>query len=193
MTVLVNHPDKFLNDAAAASLERLEDDHGVQPITSAGRTLEEGKDLLRRWNLGGTYNRPPFLYEPANPPETSEHYKKGGNAVDTTNWQWWREHAGEYGWIADFNWDVVHFGYHADKDQHINRAAKRKNKRRSPMNYLRINGKPNARRGGTYVVFAADDGSYVAEFIGDAGPTNLTMVTDEAQIARLQKIIRGLA
>lgn len=38
MTNLKNHPGMFLNDAAAASLERLENDHGVQPITDAGRT-----------------------------------------------------------------------------------------------------------------------------------------------------------
>lgn len=71
-------------------------------------------------------------------------------------------------------------------------AGTKKNKRRAGMNYLRISGKAGERRGGTYVVFAADDGSYVAEFIQDAGPNNLTTVTDENHIKRLQDIIRGL-
>lgn len=65
-------------------------------------------------------------------------------------------------------------------------------KRRAPMNYIRITGKAGERRGGTYAVFAASDGTYVAEFVGDSGPNNLAELNDEGQIGRLQNIIRGL-
>ncbi|MEW1705946.1 M23 family metallopeptidase [Microbacterium sp. NPDC089190] len=71
-------------------------------------------------------------------------------------------------------------------------SAKPIPKRRAPMNYIRITGKAGERRGGTYAVFAASDGTYVAEFVGDSGPDNLVELNDEGQIGRLQNIIRGL-
>lgn len=116
---LKNHPGMFLNDDAAASLERLENDHGVQPITDAGRTKQKQQSLIDRWNAGGKYNRPPYLYEPARPAETSSHVKNGGEAVDTSAWRKWLEFAEEYGYVQDFDWDVVHFRYDKSKDKHL--------------------------------------------------------------------------
>lgn len=65
------------------------------------------------------------------------------------------------------------------------------NRKDNPMNYIRIQGREGARRGGTYVVFAVSDG-YNAEFIGNGGPNNLVEINDEDQIRRLQGYIRGL-
>lgn len=191
---LHNHKGMFLNDAAAMSLKRLEDDHGVQPITDAGRTPETQQGYIDRWDKGGVYNRPPYLYEPARPKETSSHVKNGGEAVDVANWRWWRENAAEYGWVVDFDWDVVHFRYDPSKDKKKNIAANVVATMRlgKGMDYIRIAGKAGERRGGTYVVFQAKDYSYVAEFIGDAGPNNLVTITDETSIKRLQDIIAGL-
>lgn len=187
MATLKNHPGMFLNDEAAASLERLENDNGVQPITEAGRTVTKQQGFIDAWDRGGPENRPPNLYEPARPAERSDHVKNGGQAVDVVNWRWWRANAGEYGWVVDYDWDVVHFRYDPSKDR-----KKKNNTLGVGMNYIRITGKAGERKGGTYAVFQADDGTYVAEFVGNGGPNNLNEIGDENIIARLQKIIRGL-
>lgn len=133
MADLVNHPGMFLNDQAAASLKRLEDDHGVQPVTSAGRTPETQQGFIDRWDKGGVYNRPPYLYEPARPKETSSHVKNGGEAVDVTNWRWWRDNAAPYGWVVDFEWDVVHFRYDPSKDIFANRTKTKEDDEMKPF------------------------------------------------------------
>lgn len=62
------------------------------------------------------------------------------------------------------------------------------------MNYINIQGKAGARRGGTYAIFRDNAGNYSAVFIGaGAGPKDLAAVTDEGAIAQLQKRITGLA
>lgn len=192
---LKNHPDKFLNDDAAASLERLENDHGVQPITDAGRTKAKQQELIDAWNRGGPENRPPNLYEPARPAERSSHVKNGGEAVDVINWRWWRENAAEYGWIVDYDWDVVHFRYDITKDQHLNRVAGTitQLKNGTPMNYIRISGITGKRRGGTYAVFQTAEGGYLAVFVENGGPNNLEMITHEGIIGQLSGIIQGLS
>lgn len=61
------------------------------------------------------------------------------------------------------------------------------------VNYIKITGKSGARRGGVYAVFALGGGKYAATFIGSGGPNNLNAVSDDGQIAELQKRISGLA
>lgn len=111
MAFLKNHPGMWLRDDAAAAIDALEDKYGIIRINSAGRTLQEGKDLLARWRKGGAANRPPHLYEPANPPESSTHYIDGGIAVDVYNYTDDRAKLKEFG----FEWygpkDVVHYTF----------------------------------------------------------------------------------
>lgn len=120
--ILHNHPNMWAEDSAALSLKRFEDDHGVQPITSAGRYKWEQQGLIDRWDAGGVFNRPPYLFEPKRPAEDSDHVKNGGQSFDTPNWQYWRANAGPYGMVVDYEWDVVHFRYDITKDQHISRV-----------------------------------------------------------------------
>ena len=70
---LINHPGYWLEAGAADSLARLERDHGVININSAGRTEGGQQGLINRWDAGGWQNRPPYLYEPARPARTSPH------------------------------------------------------------------------------------------------------------------------
>lgn len=120
---LVNHPGMFLNGEAAASLERFERDHGVQPISDAGRTVQEQQNYIDRWDRGGAANRPPNLYEPKRPAWLSDHVVNNGQAIDTPNWRYWRNEALDYGWVVDYDWDVVHFRYDRNRDKFYNRPA----------------------------------------------------------------------
>lgn len=123
MATLKNHPGFWLRDDAAASLARLEDDHGVFPINSAGRHEWEQQKLIDRWLQGGTYNRPPYLYEPKRPARASAHVKDGGIAIDTPEWRRFLQICAEYGWVQTYSWDVVHFEYNPARDKHRNRGA----------------------------------------------------------------------
>lgn len=123
MARLKNHSNLWLNDAAAASIDRYEDDHGVQPITSAGRTEAEQQALINRWDQGGTYNRPPYLYNPMRPARNGAHVKNGGNAIDLSNWREFLKHCDAYGWVQTYSWDVVHFEYFASRDKHRTRPS----------------------------------------------------------------------
>lgn len=122
MTNLVNHPGKWLSPAAAASLARFEKDHGVIPVSSAGRYESEQQELINRWDKGGSANRPPRLYQPARPAATSNHVKGGGLAIDTSgNGIALMHKFGEaYGWFFNYAYDVVHFEYNGSRDQHRN-------------------------------------------------------------------------
>ena len=117
MTALGNHPHLWLRDDAARAFNRLEAAHGRFTVTSAGRTVAEQQRLIDRWWQGGTYNRPPYLYEPARPPETSAHVRDGGVAVDIQEWQRFKEVAGAFGFVQTFVWDVVHFEYVGTGDE----------------------------------------------------------------------------
>lgn len=111
---LKNHKGMWLNDDAAASLERFEKSHGVIGINSAGRTRKEQQALVDRWNRGGTYNRPPYLYPPA-PVGTSPHEQ--GNAIDTSDIAKLANRP-EYGFHRPIpNSDPVHFVYSASRDK----------------------------------------------------------------------------
>lgn len=61
------------------------------------------------------------------------------------------------------------------------------------MNYINIQGKAGARRGGCYAVFNLGGGKFVAEYIGGIDRAAGPLVSDDAAIARLQKRISGLA
>lgn len=111
MRFLHNHPGFWLRDDAAAALDRLEADHGEFTVTSAGRTVAEQQALIDRWFQGGVYNRPPYLYEPARPPETSGHVRDGGVAVDIAEHERFASVCGPYGFVRPFSWDIVHFEY----------------------------------------------------------------------------------
>lgn len=110
----------WLNAPAAASLERYEQDHGEQPVTSAGRSEAEQQSLIDRWDQGGVYNRPPYLYEPKRPAWAGTHVS--GNALDVSNHREFAANAAAYGWWQPYSWDVVHFEYDPARDQHINEA-----------------------------------------------------------------------
>jgi hypothetical protein len=111
MANLKHHPNMWLRDDAAAAINAYEDDHGVLTINSAGRSIAEQNEAIRRWDKGGASNRPPHLYPPARPAEASNHVANGGVAVDVGNIEKFKKHAAAYG----FQWfglsDPVHFTF----------------------------------------------------------------------------------
>lgn len=112
MATLKNHPGKWLRDDAAAAFNAAEDKHGVFVVNSAGRTLAEQQALIDRWNRGGKYNRPPFLFQPAMPARTSNHVQGGGVAVDLDNWRDFKFVCAEFGFRHTYpSGDPVHFDF----------------------------------------------------------------------------------
>lgn len=116
MANLKNHPGKYLRDDAAASLVRLEADHGVISVNSAGRTVGEQQALINRWNRGGAANRPPNLYQPQTPASASNHVKSGCVAIDTSHITLLLKIGRAYGWTRPFAGDPVHFEYNPALD-----------------------------------------------------------------------------
>lgn len=106
MKALKNHPGKVLEPAAADSLERYEAEYGVIPIDSAWRSQAEQDALVRRWAIGGTGNRPPYLYQPA---KKSRHTL--GIAIDTPNAKQRAITMLKHGWRFLFEYDKVHLEY----------------------------------------------------------------------------------
>ena len=112
MATLRNHPSFWLRDDAAAAFDRAEADHGVFIVNSAGRTVSQQQSLINRWNQGGWQNRPPYLYQPADPPETSNHVANGGVAVDLADWRRFAQICERYGFRHTYpNSDPVHFDF----------------------------------------------------------------------------------
>lgn len=112
MARLKNHPGFWLRDDAAAAFDAAEDKYGIFTVNSAGRTVAEQQEAINRWNQGGTYNRPPYLYQPANPPESSNHVAGGGKAVDIGDWRRFASIAGEFGFQHTYpDGDPVHFDF----------------------------------------------------------------------------------
>lgn len=110
MAKLKNHPEHWLRDDAAADFDRLEADHGVFTVNSAGRTVAEQDGLIDRWDAGGPANRPPYLFEPARPAEASTHVKNGGEAVDIREYSRFAAVCGGYGFVQPYpQSDPVHF------------------------------------------------------------------------------------
>jgi peptidoglycan hydrolase-like protein with peptidoglycan-binding domain len=110
-TALKNHPGMWLADAPANAINALEDKYGVIKINDAGRTPETQQSLINRWYQGGTYNRPPYLYQPYEPAENGPHVRNGGEAVDVYNYTDDRAKLNEFG----FEWygpsDPVHYTF----------------------------------------------------------------------------------
>lgn len=123
MAVLRNHKSFWMRDDAEASLARWEADHGIIGVNSAGRTEREQQEFIDRWDQGGKYNRPPYLYEPKRPASASAHVANGGRAFDTSEWRRFLKTCAAYGWVQVYDWDVVHFEYFPERDKHRNRPA----------------------------------------------------------------------
>lgn len=113
---LKNHPGFFLEEAAAADFDMLEDRHGVFNVTSARRSVESQQQLIDRWNAGGKFNRPPYLYEPFRPASKGPHVKNGGIAVDISDWQRFMRVMGEGNFTHPYDWDVVHFEHNGNRE-----------------------------------------------------------------------------
>lgn len=111
MANLKNHPDFWMRDDAAAQLDLLEADHGLITVNSAGRTVPEQQELIDRWNRGGKFNRPPYLYEPKQPPRKSTHVANGGIAVDTSSISKMLKYGEAYGFYRPYDWDKPHFEF----------------------------------------------------------------------------------
>lgn len=112
MATLRNHPGFWLRDDAAKAFDRAEADHGVFRVNSAGRHVWEQQQLINRWNAGGAANRPPYLYQPASPPETSGHVKNGGVAIDLADWRRFAQICEQYGFKHTYpGSDPVHFDF----------------------------------------------------------------------------------
>lgn len=112
MARLKNHSAAYwLRDDSAAAFNRMEDERGFIDLNSAGRTVAEQNELIRRWDQGGTYNRPPYLYAPARPATASNHVAGGGKAFDTSEWRRVKEFAHLYGFRWFGSSDPVHFDY----------------------------------------------------------------------------------
>lgn len=110
MSSLQNHPQFTLNDDAAHAFDQIENRYGLFIVNSATRTLQQQQNLIDRWNRGGPANRPPNLYQPATPANTSAHVH--GNAIDIANWQDFAPIAEPYGFAHPYAYDPVHFEYH---------------------------------------------------------------------------------
>ena len=108
---LKNHPGFELNDVAAEAFDAYEDKYGVRTVNSARRSKASQQNLIDRWDQGGVYNRPPYLYEPARPPEESLHVRNDGEAVDIADWRVFKEHCQEFGFVWYGERDVVHFTF----------------------------------------------------------------------------------
>lgn len=112
MATLRNHPGFWLRDDAAAAFDLAEAENGRFTVNSAGRTVGEQNELIRKWNQGGTYNRPPYLYKPAMPATASNHVANGGVAVDIGDWRRFAKICGRYGFRHTYpDSDPVHFDY----------------------------------------------------------------------------------
>lgn len=105
-----------LRSDAAASIARIDKARHGHPlhITSALRTDAQQRALIRRWNLGGVYNRPPYLYKPAMYPPFPH---ASGLVVDTTDVAWMLTWGRAHGWRRPFFYDKVHFQYHPTLDK----------------------------------------------------------------------------
>lgn len=112
MSTLKNHPSFWLRDDAAKAFDQAEADHGVFTVNSAGRFESEQQALINRWDAGGKYNRPPYLYAPARPASASNHVRNGGVAVDVANWRAFAAVAASYGFAHNYpDSDPVHFDF----------------------------------------------------------------------------------
>lgn len=112
MAILRNHPGFWLRDDAAAAFDKAEAENGTFTVNSAGRTEAQQQSLIDRWNQGGVYNRPPYLYKPASPAKTSNHVINGGVALDIGDWRRFAQVCERYGFRHSYpDSDPVHFDF----------------------------------------------------------------------------------
>lgn len=112
MATLKNHPGYSLRDDAAAAFNAAEDKYGIFSVNDAMRTVAQQQHLIDLWNKGGAANRPPYLYEPAQPASTSNHVKNGGIALDIGNWSKFASVCAEFGFSHPYpGGDPVHFEF----------------------------------------------------------------------------------
>lgn len=121
---LINHPGMWLREDAADSLARLERDHGVQPVNSAGRTVAEQNAFIQRYaHPTSIYDKPPYLYAPApsSGPNASRHIS--GKAVDADTVATDKAMWAEYGFEFLFPYDKIHVEYNPATDKHLHETA----------------------------------------------------------------------
>ena len=160
MAYLKNHPNQWLRDDAAAALNAYEDTYGKLVITSAGRTVaEQEQAIYRYYTVGGSANRPPYLYPPMRPAEASTHVKDGGVAVDVANYYQFEKHAKDFG----FEWfgpgDPVHFTFTGTPN--IN------NEKEDENMLVNIEGTAGRRSGGAYYI-AGGQATFLGGFVQGA-------------------------
>lgn len=110
MTVaLKNHPGMWLDDAAGNAFNAMEDKYGPIVVNRAGVTVQQQQEEINRWDEGGPQNRPPYLYPPARPAESSNHVK--GQSVDVYNFTDDRAKLNEFGFEWYGNADPVHYTF----------------------------------------------------------------------------------
>lgn len=111
MANLKNHPGFWLRDDAAKAYDAMEAKYGKQTLNSAGRTEGEQQNLINRWDQGGPSNRPPYLYQPARPANTSPHVANGGIAVDMAAGKSIQDKMAEFGFVWFGPSDPVHYNF----------------------------------------------------------------------------------
>lgn len=106
-----------LNNDAALSVARLDalNPRGYLSINSAYRSDAEQQVLVDRWNAGGKYNRPPYLYEPA---RVGKSPHRTGRALDTSDIDFMLTTGYDHGWRRTYDYDKPHFEYFAQYDNH---------------------------------------------------------------------------
>lgn len=112
---LKNHPGMFINEAAAADFDRAENEHGIFTVNSAKRSEADQQSLINRWDVGGKYNRPPYLYEPFRPAKDGPHVRNDGIALDIAEWEKFEKIAAQYNFDKPHKWDVVHFEHNGNR------------------------------------------------------------------------------
>jgi hypothetical protein len=147
---LKNHPGMWLRNDAALALNAAEDAHGSPfTLSDAGRLLSQQQALWNRWQAGGVYNRPPYLYEPAYPDTTAPHIM--GIAIDDpvpAERDWLNSHP-EFGFYSNLSWDKVHLIFAPARYTHIPAAtpvaaATQKGKYMDVQHIVPFRGQPSA-------------------------------------------------
>lgn len=109
MTELKNHPGFHLRRDAAIQFNLYEDHHGVVSVNRAAVSEADQERLIKRWDVGGKFNRPPYLYEPKRPARDSAHVQE--IAVDTSHVSRMFAEAEPYGFYQRYSWDKPHFEF----------------------------------------------------------------------------------
>lgn len=109
MSELKNHPGFHLRDDAAAQFDLYEELCGSVSVNRAAVSEAEQQKLIDRWNAGGKFNRPPYLYEPKRPARASAHVQE--IAVDTSHVSRMLAEAEPFGFYQRYAWDKPHFEF----------------------------------------------------------------------------------